>query len=110
MAISKLCEQQGQGKCVGVYPSLTGIYIAAGDKSRGSDRSNETEGHGRNEERTSRLLYSTRLNLGSLIEGKTIVKSQYPNSSMLGDIDTSTFKIPEGKPFVVTKEMYKGGA
>lgn len=105
MALGKLCGREGKGRCLGVYPPVTGIYTAAGDRSRGSDRVKVPEGE-KQEASANRLVYSTRLHLGSLLEGQTIVKSQFPKETLLKQIDISTFQLPEGKPVMITKSDY----
>lgn len=106
MALSKLCEREGQGRCLGVYPPITGIYNAAGDKSRGSDRVKVPEGE-KQQAWANRLVYSTRLNLGPLLEGQFVVKSQYPGETLLNEININTLQLQEGEPILITKDDYR---
>ena len=107
MAVSALCAREGQGKCLGVYPSVTGIYIAAGSVDKGSDRTSIKPGRGpqRNAQRASRLVYSMRLNLGRFLRGETKVQAQF-NGTLMPEIDRETMEYPRGEGVLVRKEEY----
>ena len=84
------------GKCLGVYPPITGIYVAAGDKAKESDRASRP--NERNEFAFSvHLVYSVRLNFDRLLKGETIVASQYPDETLMRDLDQASFVYPSGQ-------------
>jgi hypothetical protein len=111
MAVSDLCKREGETsppKCLGTYPALTGIYVAAGDAAKTSDR---TEEKGRVENPFAvRLVYSTRLNLGPLLKGETKIKSQWPDQTLYKEVDITSAQYPVGGPVMVTKGDYKAAA
>lgn len=51
-------------------------------------------------------MFSARLNLQALLNGNGTVKSQYPEDSLVGEIDPADLALPRGKAVVVTKEEY----
>lgn len=66
--------------CVSVFPQLIGVSRPLGNSSNWSDI-----GYGDDAERqiepasSQHLVYSTRLNMGNLLDGKTVFDSQYPD-------------------------------
>jgi hypothetical protein len=104
MGLAKLCGREGLGKCFGVYPPITGIYAAAGDRSRGSDRVAVPEGE-KQPASSNRIVYSSHTNLKQLLAGQTVLDSQYPDS-LQKKIDVKSGRIPEGRLVTVKKEDY----
>jgi len=78
---ANLCKnKENDFTCVSVFPQLVGVARPMGNSSKWSDI-----GYGNEAERTvepassQHLVYSTRLNMGNLLEGKTVFDSQYPD-------------------------------
>lgn len=92
--------------CLAVYPSITGTHRVSGDISRDSDRKNLRPGTMRKIPLSKNLVYPIRLNLGNFLMGGTVAKAQFPNTSLLGEIDTATFELPRGKPVRVRADEY----
>ncbi|KAI1614529.1 hypothetical protein EDD36DRAFT_230957 [Exophiala viscosa] len=77
---AELCKDKRYNfNCVSVFPQLIGVSRPTGNSSKWSDI-----GYGDESTRTVRsahsqyLVYSTRLNIANLLEGRTVFDSQYP--------------------------------
>jgi hypothetical protein len=104
------CSEKGQGKCLGVYPPITGIFVPAGDKNKESDRQTAPDGAKNEVAWSKNMVYSTRLNLDVLLDQNTTVQSQYPEDSMLKDFNLSSSmstQLPEGRPVLITAKEYE---
>jgi hypothetical protein len=104
-ALSNLCVGPLAGKCLGIYPPVTGIYVPAGDRAKESDRLDHP---GRNEFSWSlHIVYSVRLNLARLLGGEKIMGSQYPEETMEKELVQTTFVYPSGKLVTIPGAEYE---
>ncbi|ORX96858.1 hypothetical protein BCR34DRAFT_628747 [Clohesyomyces aquaticus] len=105
-ALNRMCTQIG-GNCLASFPTLIGSHKAAGNTNKDSDRTNTT-GSYRKQAVTGQIVFSTRLNLQNLIPGATdtVIKSQWPDETLLKETDNS-FRMPEGQGVFVTKDEYR---
>jgi len=108
LALAEMCarDEQGKGKCIGIYPPITGIFVPAGDKSKESDRQTSKEGERNDVAWAKNMVYSSRLNMETMLAGSTIVKSQYPDETMLKEINTVSLNLPTGRLVKVMKKEY----
>ena len=81
--VQKMCETRDLNfSCIGVYPSIVGNSFPAGGTNRQSDIDGPPEADPPLEQAISgRIVFSTRLNLVELIEGKTRFRSQFPEAT-----------------------------
>jgi hypothetical protein len=102
-ALNRLCVHHG-GTCIAPYPPLISTYKAAGSSVKDSDRQ-DTGGKYREKARTAMIVFSTKLNLKSLIpfEEDITIKSQWPGQTLLNEIN-GTINIPNGESVMVKKE------
>jgi hypothetical protein len=106
--LQKICNDRFMGfRCIAPYPALIGTHKAAGSTAKDSDRENTAGAKGgfREVGETGGIVYSTRLNLESLIAGGSKLRSQWPDQTMLAEIDRG-LEIPQGRGAWVTKDMY----
>jgi hypothetical protein len=99
-------EGQGKGKCIGIHPPITGIFVPAGDKSKESDRKSSKEGERNDYAWAKNMVYSIRLNMATMLKGSTLVQSQYPDDTILKAINTDSFNLPTGRLVTVLKKEY----
>jgi hypothetical protein len=105
MALRSVCDDRFIGfKCFAPYPALFNAHKAAGPVSKDSDRTNK---HGliRKVAMTRHVAFSTILNLPLLVNGETMVKSQWPNLTMVQEIDVKA-ELPRGHGVFVAKKEY----
>ena len=120
-ALQRICNDRFMGfKCIAPYPTLFGSYKGAGNTAKDSDREDTTGQYGGIREKpiTLGIVYSTRINMESLLEGglteggngKVKAQSQWPNDTMKGEIERPAqgeWDYPVGRGVYVTKDMYK---
>jgi len=64
--------------CVSVFPQLVGVFHTAGNSSKWSDIGYGDESANQVEPASAQhLVFSTRLNMDTLLQGKTVFRSQY---------------------------------
>ena len=100
-------DGQGKGKCIGIYPPITGIFVPAGDKSKESDRQSSKEGERNDVAWAKNMVYSSRLNMETMLAGSTVIKSQYLDETMLKEINTVSLNLPTGRLVKVWKQEYE---
>jgi hypothetical protein len=108
-ALQSVCNERFMGfKCIAPYPTLIGTHKAAGSTAKDSDREDTAKANGGFREKavTGGIVYSTRLNMESLIAGNKKVKSQWPDVTVLAEADRS-MELPHGRGVWVTKDMYE---
>lgn len=108
-ALQRICNDRFMGfRCIAPYPTLIGTHKAAGSTAKDSDRENTANAYGgfREVGMTGGIVYSTRLNLETLIAGGKKLRSQWPDQTMLAEVDSGV-EIPEGHGAWVTKDMYE---
>jgi hypothetical protein len=113
LALRTLCNHNWMNfTCYAPYPGLVGAHRAAGDTSRDSDRENKKESDGTNVKglvrevaETFDIAFPTLLNLKPLMSGNKTVLSQWPNDTLLSEIDIA-HESPRGHGVFVTKEEY----
>jgi hypothetical protein len=95
-------------KCIAPFPTLIGTHKAAGSTAKDSDREDTAKANQgfREHAQTGGIVYSTRLNMQSLITGSNKVRSQWPGATMMTEMDRS-MELPQGHGVWVTKDMYK---
>ncbi|PIG79029.1 hypothetical protein AARAC_003592 [Aspergillus arachidicola] len=92
VAISRYC-QRGWLRCLAPFPSLIGVWKAAGPKSRDSDIHNDD---GWSEKETPvGTIYSTLYNAGRLLNGSRTVHA-VSDDAPSHEIDPTLFELPEG--------------
>ena len=108
MGLGGICKKHEYGfsTCLGTYPMITGIHHQAGSFAKDSDRKELAGGGERKFASSDNLIYPVRLNLGTLLQGETVAKAQFPEHAMLEEIDISTLQLPKGSPAFVKKSEY----
>ncbi|KNG87407.1 hypothetical protein ANOM_004026 [Aspergillus nomiae NRRL 13137] len=92
VALSRYC-QKGWLRCIAPFPSLIGLWKAAGPKARGSDIHNDD---GWVEKETSvGSIYSTMYNAGRLLAGERTVHA-VSDDALPHEIDPTQLELPEG--------------
>ena len=78
---ANLCKHKAYDfTCVSVFPQLIGVSRPLGNSSRWSDIGYGSDADRQIEPANSQhLVYSTRLNMGNLLDGKTVFDSQFPD-------------------------------
>lgn len=108
-ALQKCCSYRYLGfKCAAPYPTMVGQHKGAGSTLKDSDRVPTEKEEFRKVGETTAIVYSTRLNMENLLAGGTKLKSQFPDRTMLDEVDLADVKIPEGEGHYFSKESYKG--
>lgn len=87
---------------------IVGVHKPAGDKSRDSDRTDRHAGKIRRVAQSENLVFSTRLNLRTLLMGATVVRAQHPQFSMLDEVDFGTYQMPRGGPVLISASEFAG--
>jgi len=107
-ALQRVCNDHFMDfKCFAPYPHLIGTHKSAGYTAKDSDREDKSSrGAFRETAETGQIVFSTRLNLGRLMAGEKTVLSQWPNDTMLSEIELGT-KLPKGRGVFVTKDQYQ---
>lgn len=86
--LAGLCKnRQYDFNCVGVFPQLVGVSRPTANTSKWSDIGyGDEETRGVEEANSQHLVYSTRLNMKNLLDGRTVFGSQYAADSPPMDI------------------------
>ena len=102
--MGRLCGDEDKNfRCMTANPTLVGISKPAGSTNRGSDVGHvPSESHDEGVAHSERVMYSTRMNLPSLLAGKTMMKSEHPEHSP--DMELSQIGSAIGHPYVLTQE------
>ncbi|KAH8591350.1 hypothetical protein B0O99DRAFT_690711 [Bisporella sp. PMI_857] len=108
LALAQICAKSmyGFNTCLGAYPMITGVHQPAGDPMKNSDRSDHPSGPPNTVSLSRNLVFPTRLNLGTLLKGETVVKAQHPQKALAQEIDISTFELPRGRPVFIRASEY----
>ncbi|GAB1197593.1 hypothetical protein APSETT444_006891 [Aspergillus pseudonomiae] len=92
VAISRYC-QEGWLRCIAPFPSLIGLWKAAGPKTRGSDIHND-DGWVEKETPVG-SIYSTMYNAGRLLAGERTVHA-VSDDALPHEVDPTQLELPEG--------------
>jgi hypothetical protein len=126
LAISDVCRHDATWRepfCLGVYPSIFGLFRGIGPIDKDSDRRSDNDASAAKDETkespiepqvikmrkaaTSKLtVFPASLHIEELLRGETIFKTFDPVSDMMSEIDISTFQYPRGELVTVQPEEY----
>jgi GR25 family glycosyltransferase involved in LPS biosynthesis len=107
-ALNRLCTHVAGTKCLAPYPPLIGTHKAAGKTSKDSDRV-EASGKVREVGVTGQIVFSVKLNLKALlgVARDKVVRSQWPERTMVKQIEVGGVEIPKGEGIWVRKDEYE---
>jgi len=108
-ALQRICTDRFMDfKCIAPYPTLIGSHKGAGLTAKDSDRENTAANYGgfRDKAETIGIVYSARINMANLLAGGKKIESQWPNNTMLAEIDRA-YEVPKGRGVYVTKDEYQ---
>jgi hypothetical protein len=122
LAISDVCRHDTwkEAFCLGVYPSIFGLFRGIGPIDRDSDRRSEDDIDSAAKDETKPppvvnmrkvadskfTVFPVSLNIEGLLRGEPKFKSVNPAQDMMSEIDVSTFEYPRGEVGTVQPEDY----
>jgi hypothetical protein len=112
LAISDVCRHDTwkEAFCLGVYPSIFGLFRGIGPIDRDSDRRSEDDidpvVNMRKVADSKFTVFPVSLNIEGLLRGEPKFKSVNPAQDMMSEIDVSTFEYPRGEVGTVQPEDY----
>lgn len=108
-ALQRACNDRFMGfNCIAPYPPLVGTHRAAGSTAKDSDREDTSNVRGgyREKGETGMIVFSARLNMERLMGPNNTVISQWPEKTMVEEMD-HTAELPKGVGVWVSKDQYR---
>ncbi len=105
--LANLCKNNESGfTCVSVFPQIIGVSRATGHPRKSTDIGYKADSDPIEEASSHHMVYSTRLNMANLLDGKTVFDSPYPEMAPSMDVrdigkavghveDLSSIEVPD---------------
>jgi len=106
--LSGFCTFRKLGsRCIGPWPSIIDQYRPAGPDSKSSDRQ-RFEGTVRSHGESLNIVFPAKTGLLSFLSGDSTYKSQWPDDTLIKEIDPMNHALPRGEGYFLTKDKFKG--